>query len=202
MTLVGTSQINSLASSGFTKQHAPSSEPQWRATFPAVFQAATPSADLNYNRPAISINRRPVTSRAPLQAPHNASCVFTERVNKSAYHLQPSINCEGIPPTKSYLWCENERKALTKYTAFAGINYSTAQLPRDHFSRQVMKCAHGEQVWRFPFHLFNYLENRKTCEKSVLRTKRNFDFCLQSFPAFKYSNRYVQDSGRSAKWHL
>jgi hypothetical protein len=27
-TLLGTSQINSLASSGFTEQHAPSSEPQ------------------------------------------------------------------------------------------------------------------------------------------------------------------------------
>jgi hypothetical protein len=83
-TLVGTSQINSLASSGFTDQHAPSSEPQWRATFPAVVQAATPSADLNYSRPAIAINLRPVTSRAPLQAPHKASCVFPERANKSA----------------------------------------------------------------------------------------------------------------------
>jgi hypothetical protein len=92
-TLVGTSQINSLASSGFTEQHAPSIEPQWRATLPAVFQAATPSADLNYSHPAIAINRRPVTPRAP----HNASCVFTERANKNAYHLQPNINC-GIPP--------------------------------------------------------------------------------------------------------
>jgi hypothetical protein len=92
-TLVGTRQINSLASSDFTEQHAPSSEPQWRATFPAVFLAATPSADFNYSCPAIAINRRPVTLRAPSQAPHNESCVFTERVNKSAYHLQPSIDC-------------------------------------------------------------------------------------------------------------
>jgi hypothetical protein len=45
------------------------------------------------SRPAIAINRRPVTSRAPLHAPHNASCVFTERAN-----LQPSINC-GNPHT-------------------------------------------------------------------------------------------------------
>jgi hypothetical protein len=32
---VGTSQINSLASSGFTEQHAPSSEPQWKASTPS-----------------------------------------------------------------------------------------------------------------------------------------------------------------------
>jgi hypothetical protein len=93
---VGTSQINSLASSDFTEQHTPSSEPQWRTTFPAVFQAATPSADFNYSRPAIAINSRPVTSRAPPLALRNASYVFTEHVNKSAYHLQPSINC-GYP---------------------------------------------------------------------------------------------------------
>jgi hypothetical protein len=55
---------------------------------------------LNYSRPAIAINRRPVTSRAPLPAPHNASCVFTERANKSAYHLQPSTNCGDTAPTK------------------------------------------------------------------------------------------------------
>jgi hypothetical protein len=30
---------------------------------------------------------------APLQATHNASCVFTERVNKGVYQLLPSINC-------------------------------------------------------------------------------------------------------------
>jgi hypothetical protein len=66
----------------------------------AVLQAATPSAKINYSRPAIAIDRRPVTSRAPLHAPHNASCVYTERANKSAYHLQPSINCVGeYPPT-------------------------------------------------------------------------------------------------------
>jgi hypothetical protein len=96
--LVGTSRINSLASSGFTEQHASPSEPQWRATPPAVFQAATPSAYFNYSRPVITINRQPVTSRAPPQDPHNASCVFTERVNKRAYHLQPSINCGDTPP--------------------------------------------------------------------------------------------------------
>jgi hypothetical protein len=40
------------------------------------------------SRPAIAINSRPVTSRAPPQASHYASGVFTVRVNKSAYHLQ------------------------------------------------------------------------------------------------------------------
>jgi hypothetical protein len=87
------------ASSGFTEQHAPSSELQWITTLPAVFQAATPSADFNYCCPAIATNRRPVTSSPPLQAPHNASCVFTGRGNKSAYHQQPKINCEEIHPT-------------------------------------------------------------------------------------------------------
>jgi hypothetical protein len=100
-TLVGTSQINSLASSDFTEPHAPSSKPQWRAILSAVFQAATPSANLNYSRPVIAINRRPVTSRAPLQVLHNASCVFTERANKSAYHLHTNINCGDTAPTTS-----------------------------------------------------------------------------------------------------
>jgi hypothetical protein len=71
---VGTSQINFLASSSFTEQHAPSSEPQWSAsTVPAVFLVATPSADFSYSRPAIAINSRPVTSRAPPQASHYAN---------------------------------------------------------------------------------------------------------------------------------
>jgi hypothetical protein len=49
---VGTSRItHSLASLGFTEQHFPSSELQWRATLPAVFQAATPSANFNYKSP-------------------------------------------------------------------------------------------------------------------------------------------------------
>jgi hypothetical protein len=93
-TLVGPAGLtHSLASSGLTEQHAPSSEPQGGATLPAVFQAATPSADFSYSRPAIAINRRPVTSRAP----HNASCVFTERANKSAYHLQWILIVRGNP---------------------------------------------------------------------------------------------------------
>jgi hypothetical protein len=36
-TLEETSQINSLALSGFTEQHAPSSEPEGRTRLPAVF---------------------------------------------------------------------------------------------------------------------------------------------------------------------
>jgi hypothetical protein len=57
----------------------------------------TPSADFNYSRQAIANNSRPVTSRAPPQASHNKSYVFTELVNKSAHHLQPSINCGNLP---------------------------------------------------------------------------------------------------------
>jgi hypothetical protein len=93
---VGTSQINSLASSGFTEQHVPSNEPQWRAALLAVFQAATPSADFNK-----SPGRPPTSNRAPPQASHNASCVFTVRANKSAYHLQPSINLWIIPTRRT-----------------------------------------------------------------------------------------------------
>jgi hypothetical protein len=47
---VGTSQINSLALSGFTEQHAPSSVSEEQA-LPALFQAATPSADFNHKSP-------------------------------------------------------------------------------------------------------------------------------------------------------
>jgi hypothetical protein len=33
------------------------------------------------------------------------SCVFTECANKSAYHLQPGINCEGNPPPPQLALC-------------------------------------------------------------------------------------------------
>jgi hypothetical protein len=56
---------------------------------------------------------RPVTSKAP----HNASCVFTERVNKSAYHLQPNINCEGIPPP-------HVQRSTIEGEFFGRLNYS------------------------------------------------------------------------------
>jgi hypothetical protein len=58
---------------------------------PAVFLTATPSADFDYSRSAIAINSRPVTSRDPPQAQHNASGVFTVRVNKRAYHQTHGI---------------------------------------------------------------------------------------------------------------
>jgi hypothetical protein len=95
-TQVGTSQINSLASSGFndsTPHRASTSEEQ---ALPAVFPTATPSSDFNYSHPAITIISRPVTARAPPEASHNASGVFTVHVNKRAYHLQSSIIC-GYP---------------------------------------------------------------------------------------------------------
>jgi hypothetical protein len=76
-----------------TPHQASTSEEQ---ALPAVFLAATPSADFDYSCPAITINSRPVTSRAPPQASHNASGVFTARINKRAYHLQSSIN-RGYP---------------------------------------------------------------------------------------------------------
>jgi hypothetical protein len=92
---------------------------------PNGLQAAAPSADFDHKSPghrsAVSRLRpqvarpsqhrqptsttcRPLPLRptaeqqhqeAPLQAPHNSSCVFTERVNKGAYHLQPSMDCGG-----------------------------------------------------------------------------------------------------------
>jgi hypothetical protein len=70
---VGGFQINSLASSGFTEQHAHRASSSEEQTLPAVFQAATPSADFNCSCLAIAINSRPVTARAPPQAPHCAS---------------------------------------------------------------------------------------------------------------------------------
>jgi hypothetical protein len=77
---------------------------------------------LNYIRQAIAINRRPVTSRAPLQAPHNASCVFTERANKSAYHLHTNINCGDTAPTK-----EDKEKSPQKADIYT-LNYSKGEL--------------------------------------------------------------------------
>jgi hypothetical protein len=70
-------------------------EPQWKATLPAVFQAATPSADFNYSRPAIAINRRPVTSRDPSQVLHNESCVFTERVDMHTICIRTLIAAQA-----------------------------------------------------------------------------------------------------------
>jgi hypothetical protein len=58
------------ASLNSTRHRASPSEEQ---VLPAVFQAATPSADFYCSRPAIAINSRPVTSRAPPQASHYAS---------------------------------------------------------------------------------------------------------------------------------
>jgi hypothetical protein len=143
---VGSSRINSLASSGFTEPNAPSSEPQWRATLPAVFQAATPSADLNYSLPAIAINRRPVTSRALLQAPHNASCVFTERANKSAYHLQPNINCVGISPRQENLRSNFKLSVLTWATRF--IHFPS----RLCWISSILKCICQEYIPHSHFH--------------------------------------------------
>jgi hypothetical protein len=107
-TLVGTGQINPPASSGCTEQHAPSSGPQCRATLPTVSNAA-PSADFGYKSPghrnAVSrlrlqvarcLRNQPPTSnikKIHFRAPHNASCVFTEHVNKRRIPSTPSINC-------------------------------------------------------------------------------------------------------------
>jgi hypothetical protein len=100
-TLVGTSQINSLASSGFTDQHASPSEPQWKASsLPAVSKQQRRQPTSTTSRQAIATDRRPVTSRSSAQAPHNGSRAFRECINKSAYHLQPSINC-GYKPHRS-----------------------------------------------------------------------------------------------------
>jgi hypothetical protein len=101
-TLVGTSQINSLALLGFTEstpQRASPSENQ-HSQQSSKQQRRRPTSTTS--RPAIAINRRPVASRTPPQAPHNANCVFTEFVNRSAYHLQPSINCGDPPPPQEF----------------------------------------------------------------------------------------------------
>jgi hypothetical protein len=77
---------------------------------------ATPSADFGYSRLAIAINSRPVTARALPQASHKASDVFTERVNKRAYHLQSSIIC-GYPcflTTKKYPTSATSTFSLSK----------------------------------------------------------------------------------------
>jgi hypothetical protein len=47
--------------------------PSEEQALPAVFQAATPSADFNYSHPAIAIHSRPVTSRVLPQSSHYAS---------------------------------------------------------------------------------------------------------------------------------
>jgi hypothetical protein len=76
------------------------------------------------SRPAIAINRRRVTPRAPLQASHNASCVITVRVNKSAYHLQPIINC-------GY----NAQHCCFKRTSFfTSQSFSALKMDATHFS--------------------------------------------------------------------
>jgi hypothetical protein len=46
MTLLGINQILSLASLGFTEEHASSSGHQWRATLPAVFRQQHNRANL------------------------------------------------------------------------------------------------------------------------------------------------------------
>jgi hypothetical protein len=90
--------------------HASPSEPQRRAsTLPAVSKQqrrqptstttlpaiAGPSADINHKSLSASATNGDTapTSKAAPQSPHNLSRVFTERVNKGAYHPQPSINC-------------------------------------------------------------------------------------------------------------
>jgi hypothetical protein len=65
----------------------------WLPVFPTCGRFPCSQPTSTTGRPATATNRRPVTSRAP----HNASCVFTERINKSAYHLQPNINCGDTP---------------------------------------------------------------------------------------------------------
>jgi hypothetical protein len=93
-----------------------------KSNTPSSLRAATPSADFNYSRPDIAINRRPVTSRALPQALHNASCVFTERSNKSAYHLQPSINCGDTPPhTEGSVTNTNTHQGFVKITGLVQV---------------------------------------------------------------------------------
>jgi hypothetical protein len=109
---MGTSQNNSLDSLNSTPHRASTNEEQ---ALPAVFLAATPSADFDYSRPAIVINSPPVTSRAPPQTSHNASSVFTERVKKKSksaveHNLWlPALpqNRKVQPPQVLFTYCQN-----------------------------------------------------------------------------------------------
>jgi hypothetical protein len=109
------------ASMSSTPHRTSSSEEQ---ALPAAFLAVTPTADFNYklpghrnqpptsnircqptsttSHPVIAINSRPVTSRAPAQASHNASVVFTVRVNKSA---DEHYNCGILDVGDRVYWC-------------------------------------------------------------------------------------------------
>jgi hypothetical protein len=58
---------------------APSSEHQWRASTPSSLSSSNAVSRLRL--------KSPVTSRAPPQASHNASGVFTVRVNKRTLHI-------------------------------------------------------------------------------------------------------------------
>jgi hypothetical protein len=73
------------------------------------------------SRPAIAINHRPVTSRAPLQASHNASRVITVIANKSAYHPQKSINC-GPSATSLHIFLNISRR-VTGNEGYTGNRY-------------------------------------------------------------------------------
>jgi hypothetical protein len=64
---------------------------------PSSLQAATPSAEFNCKSPGHR-NRPPTSNIKELRLKFRITqVVFTDRVNKSAYHLQPSINCWYTP---------------------------------------------------------------------------------------------------------
>jgi hypothetical protein len=67
-------------------------------SIPAIFLAATPSADFNHSRPAIAINSRPVRAKASPQASYNASGVFTVRDNKKNTIFSEVLRVSVVAP--------------------------------------------------------------------------------------------------------
>jgi hypothetical protein len=86
--------------SGFIGLHwTASSEPQSRASTPSSLQAATPSADFNYKSPGH--RNQPPTSN--IKELHLKRRIFTERANKSAYHLQWTLIVRGYRPHNIFI---------------------------------------------------------------------------------------------------
>jgi hypothetical protein len=103
-TLVGTSQINSPASLGFTEQHASPSELHWRATLPAVFQASTPSADFNYKSPGH--RNRPPTSN--IKELHITQVVYLQSVSIKVHTLCYRVLIVGIRHHRHFCTTSNK----------------------------------------------------------------------------------------------
>jgi hypothetical protein len=130
-TLVRTSQINYFASSGFTEQHALLSEPQWRgSTLPAVFQAATPSANFNCKSPGH--RNQPPTSNIKSSASSFALCKWSltlpqnqkaQKPPKIGDSLQGMESTSNTPHQSRYLHTQGPHQLHTRLPP-TGLNLS------------------------------------------------------------------------------